>query len=64
LAHHCRQKEILEKRRRKSIGGGNKFTPLLSKVCRKMEGGDTVRPYKGKVQPTRCWGCREAGHVL
>ena len=46
------------------MGGGNKFAPLLSKVCRRMEEGNAVRPYEGKVQPTRCWGCREAGHIL
>jgi len=64
LACHCRQKEILEERKRKSMGGGNKFAPLLSKVCRRMEEGNAVRPYEGKAQPTRCWGCGEAGHVL
>ena len=46
------------------MGGGNKFAPLLSKVCRRMEEGNAVRPYEGKAQPTRCWGCGEAGHVL
>ena len=64
MACHCRQKEILEERRRKSVGGGNKFAPLLSKVCRRMKGGDAACPYEGKVQPTRCWGCGEVGHVL
>ena len=64
LARHCRQKEILAERRRKSEGGGNKFVPLLSKVCRRMEGGIAARPYEGKAQPTTCWGCREVGHVL
>jgi len=64
LARHCRQKEILEKRRRKSVDGGNKFTPLLSKVYRRMEGGNAARPYKGETQPTRCWECGEAEHVL
>ena len=64
MAHHCRQKEILEERRMKSVGRGNKFVPLLSKVCRRMEKGDAVRPYEGKVQPTRCWRCGEVGHVL
>jgi len=64
LACHCRQKEILAERRRKSEGRGNKFMPLLSKVCRRMEGGDMVCPYEGKAQPTRCWGYEEAGHVL
>jgi len=64
LARHCRQKEILAERRRKSEDRGNKFVPLLSKVCRRIEGGIVARPYKGKVQPTRCWGCGEAGHVL
>jgi len=47
LARHCRQKEILEERRRKLVGGGNKFAPLLSKVCRRMEGGITARSYEG-----------------
>jgi len=64
LACHCRQKEILEKRRRKSVGGGNKFAPLLSKVCRRIEEGNAACPYEGKAQPTKCWGCGEAGHVL
>ena len=49
LACHCRQKEILEKRRRKLVGGDNKFAPLLSKVCRRMEERNAVRPYEGKV---------------
>jgi len=64
LAHHCRQKEILAERRRKSKSGNNKFAPLLSKVCKRMEGGIAARPYEGEAQPTRCWGCEEAGHVL
>ena len=64
MAHHCRQKEILAERRRNSEGGGNKFAPLLSKVCRRMEGGIAARPYEGKAQPTTCWGCGEVGHVL
>ena len=64
MAHHCRQKEIQEERRRRSMGGGNKFAPLLSKVCRRMEGGNAACPYEGKAQPTRCWGCGEAGHIL
>jgi len=64
LARHCRQKEILAERKRKSVGGGNKFTPLLSKVCRRMEGENVARPYEGKAQPTRYWGCGEVGHVL
>ena len=63
-AHHCRQKEILEERRRKLIEGDNKFVPLLSKVCRRMEEEYAVCPHKGKAQPTRCWECEEAGHVL
>ena len=46
------------------VGGGNKFAPLLSKVCRRIEGGNAVHPYKGKAQQTRCWGCGEVGHVL
>jgi len=64
LACHCRQKEILAERRRKSEGRGNKFVPLLSKVCRRMEGGVAAHPYEEKAQPTKCWGCGEAGHVL
>ena len=64
MACHCRQKEILEERRRKSVGRGNKFMPLLSKVCRRMEGGEAACPYKRKAQPSRCWGCGKAGHVL
>jgi len=59
MAHHCRQREILEERRRKSMGESNRFMPLLSKMCRRMEGGYVVRPYEGKTQPTRCWGCGE-----
>jgi len=64
MAHHCRKKEILEQRRRKLNGGGNKFMPLLSKVCRRMEGGNVACSYEGKTQPMKCWGCGEAGHVL
>ena len=64
MARHCRQKEILAERRRKSEGGDNKFVPLLSKVCRRMEGGIAACPYKGEAQPTMCWGCGEEGHVL
>ena len=66
MACHYRQKEILVERRRK-LGGesrGNEFIPLLSKVCRRIERGDVACPYEGKVQPTRCWGCEEAEHVL
>jgi len=33
-------------------------------VCRRIEGGIVACPYKGKAQPTKCWGCEEAGHVL
>ena len=51
-------------RRKKLVGRGNMFVPLLSKVCRRMEEGNAAHPYKGKAQPTRCWGCGEAGHVL
>ena len=54
----------MEERRRKLVGRGNKFAPLLSKECRRMEGGITACPYKGKVQPMTCWGCGEVGHVL
>jgi len=64
LARHCRQKEILEERRRKSVGGDNKFAPLLNKVCRRMKGEIVARLYEGKVQPMTCWGCREVGYVL
>jgi len=64
LVCHSRQKEILEERRRKLVDRGNKFTPLLSKVCRRMERGDTMRPYERKAQPMRYWGCGEAEHVL
>jgi len=64
LARHCRQKEILVERRRRLEGGNNKFAPLLSKVCRRMEGEIAARPYEGKVQPITCWGCGEEGHVL
>ena len=64
MAHHCRQKEILVERRRKSESRDNKFAPLLSKVCRRIEGGIVAHLYKGKAQPTMCWGCREVGHVL
>jgi len=54
LARYCRQKEILEERRRKSVGGGNKFAPLLSKVCRRIEEGNAAYPYERKMQPTKC----------
>ena len=64
MAHHCRQKEILAERQRRSEGGGNKFAPLLSKVCRRMEGGIAACPYEGKAQPMTCWGDGEEGHVL
>ena len=64
MARHCRQKEILAERRKKLEGRGNKFTPLLSKVCRRMEGGIATHPYERKAQPTTCWGCGEEGHVL
>ena len=64
MARHCRQKEILAERKRKSESRGNKFAPLLSKVCRRMEGGIVARPYEEKAQPMMCWGCGEAGYVL
>ena len=64
LACHYRQKEILAERRRKSESGDNKFAPLLSKVCRRIEGEITARPYEGKAQPMICWGYGEIGHVL
>ena len=64
MACHCRQREILAERRRKSESRDNKFAPLLSKVYRRIEGGIAVRPYEGKAQPTTCWGCGEVGHVL
>ena len=64
MACHCKQKEILEERRRKLEGEDNKFVPLLSKVYRRMEGGVAARPYEGKAQPTKCWECREVRHIL
>ena len=64
MVHYYRQKEILEERRRKRIGGGNKFTPLLSKMCRRIKEKNAVYPVEKKAQPTRYWGCEEAGHVL
>ena len=64
MAHHCRQKEILEEKKRKLMSRDNKFTPLLSKVCRRMKGGNVAYPYKGKAQPTRSWECGKVGHVL
>ena len=64
MARHCRQKEILAERKRKSEGGSNKFMPLLSKMCRRMEEGNAACPYERKAQPARCWGCGEEGHVL
>jgi len=63
LARHCRQKEILAERRR-SEDEGNKFAPLLSKVCRRINGRIAARPYEGKAQPTMCWGCGEEEHIL
>ena len=44
MVYHCRQREILEERRRKLVCEGNKFTPLLSKVCRRMERGYVDTP--------------------
>jgi len=64
MAYQCRRKEIMEERRRKLSGRGNKFAPLQSKVYRRIEKGYVAHLYKGKAQPTRCWGCGEAGHVL
>jgi len=64
MAHHCRQREILEEKRRKSMCRGNKFMPLLSKECRRMERRTMVCPYEGKAQSTTCWGYGEVGHVL
>ena len=64
MAYQCRRKEITEERRRKLSGRGSKFAPLLSKVCRRMEGENVACPYEGKVQPIRCWGCGEVEHVL
>ena len=50
----------MEERKRKSMCRSNKFVPLLSKVCKRMEGGNMVCLYKGKAQPTRCWGyCKD-----
>jgi len=42
LACYCRQKEILEERKGKLMGGGNKFAPLLSKMYRRMEEGNAA----------------------
>ena len=64
MARHCRQREILAERQKRPEEGNNKFAPLLSKVCRRIEGGIAARPYEGKAQSTRCWRCGEAGHVL
>jgi len=44
MAYQCRKKEILEERRKKLSGRGNKFALLLSKVCRRMEGGNVACP--------------------
>jgi len=55
MAYQCRQKEILEERRRKSMYRANKFVPLLSKVCKRMEERNTAYLYERKAQPTRCW---------
>jgi len=52
MVYQCRQREILEERRRKSMY--NKFVPLLSKVCKRMEERNTAYLYKRKAQPTRC----------
>jgi len=52
MAYQCRQREILEKRRRKLMCGGNKFVPLLSKVYRRMEEEYVAHPYRGKARPT------------
>jgi len=64
MAYQCRQKKILEERRRKLHDGGNKFVLLLSKVYRRIEGKYTACPVEGKVQLTRCWRCGEVRHVL
>ena len=37
LARHCRQKEILAERRKKSEGGGNKFAPLCQRANSESE---------------------------
>jgi len=39
MTYQCQKREIVEKRRRKSESGGNRFVPLQSKVNRRMEGG-------------------------
>jgi len=64
MAYQCRKKEIMEERKGRLNSKGNKFTPLLSKVCRRMEGGNAVHPFEGKAQPIKYWGCREVGHIL
>jgi len=45
MVHYCRQKKIMEERRRKSNGKGNKFVLLLSKVCKRIEKGIAVHCY-------------------
>ena len=44
----------MEERRRKLSSKGNKFVPLLTKVCRRLERGHAVHPVQGKAQPVRC----------
>jgi len=36
---------------------GAVYDTLLSKVCRRIEEGIAACLYKGKAQPTTCWGC-------
>jgi len=42
----------------------NRFAPLQSRVCRRIEEGYTACPVQGKTQPVRSWRCGGAGHVL
>jgi len=37
MAYQCRRKEIKEQKKKKLVGGGNKFVLLLNKVCRRIE---------------------------
>ena len=63
IACYCR-KEIMEERRKKLLCEVNRLVPLESRVCRRMEAGNVVHPFKGEVQPTKYWGYGEARHVL
>jgi len=62
MAYQCRKKEIAKEGKRKSMCEGNRFVPLQSRICRKME---AAHPYEGNGQhKARCWGCGEIGHVM